>query len=63
MESSTSTSSGYQVRLQSVGETELESGFVEFWFKKENFTILPEKHDHPVMFEEILGMPNSQRGE
>lgn len=51
------------MRLMSVGETEIEPGFLELWFKKENFTIIPDNKDLPVQFEDLLGMPNSQRGE
>jgi hypothetical protein len=47
----------------SVGETEIEPGYVELWFKKETFTIFPENRALPVLCEDLLNMPNSQQGE
>jgi len=49
--------------VQSVGEDLIEPGFVELWFKKENFVIAPATPGEPVFQEDLLNMPNSAKGE
>ena len=51
------------MKLMNVGELEIEPGFTELWFKKENFTIVPDNKELPVLYEDLLSIPNSIRGE
>jgi len=47
------------IRMANIGECEYEPGFLELWYKKESFTIVPDNKDLPVEFEHILSIPSS----
>ena len=44
-------------------ERELGPGFIELWYKQENFTIEAVRREQPVEQESIISMPNSKVGE
>ena len=50
-------------KLRSLGEDPHPDGYYDLWVKQETFTIVPVNPNEPVLQQEILIKPNSEKGE